>query len=417
MVLKHDVVLFEKLRELRKSIAHAKKVPPYIVFGDRTLQQMARCHPQNRDSFSRIFGVGKAKLEEYSDEFLRVIREHAELPQLQDHSIAQAPEREHKSARGLSQTYAQTMNLLRQGLSLEEVARRRGLAKSTVIGHIERCVEVGEELDISPWLPSPERRLRIEAAFRETESMLLGKMRERLGDDYSYEELRLVRVSQTQKRKGQSEVTGPAAVSHGGVTGESAHKCGHVPVEGSQSLIKSRPASTDLQHTASKGGAQRGKIETNLLALRERAARALRHSFGADDGYWPTFQEIGADLKVSGEQVRQIAQTAMSKMRLSSRLHRSKSVAEPSTTSSCDSQASVNGTHALGYPSGEPEQASGYIQAVRKSHPRAYEPWSSSEEQQLVSLFESGLSIDRIAAALERRPSAVRTRLNRLGLT
>ena len=115
----YDDSLFQELRELRKSIAREKGVPPYIVFGDRTLQQMAQCYPQSRDSFSRIFGVGKAKLEEYSERFLRVIREHAELHQLQERPVVRVRKRETKNARALSPTCIQTKDLLRQGLSVE----------------------------------------------------------------------------------------------------------------------------------------------------------------------------------------------------------------------------------------------------------------------------------------------------------
>ena len=412
-VLEHDSALFQKLRKLRKSIADAKGVPPYIVFGDNTLRKMAHYHPQNRDSFSRISGVGRAKLEEYSEDFLRVIHEHAAPGQLQEHLTAQVPEREHESTRTLPQTLVQTRDLLRRGLSIEEVARRRNLAKSTVIGHIERCVEAGEKLDISPWLPSAERRLRIEAAFRETESTLVGKTRERLGDGYSYEELRLVRISQTQKSKGKADVRVRAVASHAGIMGESARASAHAPVEEVQSSIGSPPASKDLRHTADNAGDR----QTVPESLRERAARVLRHSFGVDDGYWPTFQEIGAELKVSSDRVRQIAQTALSKVRQPSRVHRTESLVDAKSTSPSNSEALGMGTRMPERPVAVPGPGPAYMHQVRVSHPRAYEPWSSSEEQRLAHLFESGLSIDNIAAVLERRPSAVRTRLNRLGLT
>ena len=334
----YDLALFQKLRELRKSIAAAKAVPPYIVFGDRTLQQMAHSYPQDRDSFSRISGVGKAKLDEYSEAFLRVIREHAEPRQVQEHTIAQAPKREEAGAQALPQTCLQTMNLLRQRLSIEEVARRRGLAKPTVIGHIERCLEAGEQLDISPWLPSSERRLRIEAAFRETESMLLGKTRERLGEGYSYEELRLVRLSQAQMGTGDSEVTESTVAAGGGGTVESARTCAQAPVEELQSSIVNHPAPA-----ASGGGGRPSKIETVLVTLRERTARALRHSFGVDDGYWPTFQEIGAELSDSSKRVHQIVQTALSKVRRPSRFQGSESLVDPDSTSSGNSEALARG--------------------------------------------------------------------------
>ena len=75
--LDYDSGLFEKLRALRRRIASEKRVPPYVVFGDATLQQMAYYIPQSEDSLSRISGVGAVKLGQYGDAFLGVIREYA----------------------------------------------------------------------------------------------------------------------------------------------------------------------------------------------------------------------------------------------------------------------------------------------------------------------------------------------------
>ena len=199
--LEYDSALFQKLREIRRRIADETGVPPYVVFGDRPLQQMARYYPQSRDSFLRISGVGEAKLQQYGEDFLQVIREYAKQHELHELPISQGTMRERRSARALSSTYIQTRDMLRQGLSIEEVARQRDIAKTTVVGHMERLAESDERFDIAEWLPPLERRLSIEAAFSETGSMLLGPVRERLGDDYSYEEIRLVRLSLTQQPK------------------------------------------------------------------------------------------------------------------------------------------------------------------------------------------------------------------------
>ena len=199
--LDYDHDLFQKLRELRKRTADTKGVPPYQVFGDRTLHQMAYYYPQSRDAFSRISGVGQAKLEEYGESFLRVIRDYAVLNQLHERPIPQSARRERRSARALSQTYTQTRDLLREGLSIEDVAIQRGLAENTVIGHMERLLEAGERFDISEWLPPHERRLSIESAFRQAGSELLGPVHERLGGDYSYDEIRLVRLHLAQQQR------------------------------------------------------------------------------------------------------------------------------------------------------------------------------------------------------------------------
>ena len=73
-----DEALFDRLRSLRKSLADDRGVPPYIVFSDVALRQMARYYPQNAEEFSRISGVGEKKLEEFGESFTDAIDEHLE---------------------------------------------------------------------------------------------------------------------------------------------------------------------------------------------------------------------------------------------------------------------------------------------------------------------------------------------------
>jgi ATP-dependent DNA helicase RecQ len=71
-----DPDLYERLRALRKSLADERKVPAFVVFGDRTLIDMAARKPRTREQFLELFGVGQKKLEEYGDAFLAEIRRH-----------------------------------------------------------------------------------------------------------------------------------------------------------------------------------------------------------------------------------------------------------------------------------------------------------------------------------------------------
>jgi ATP-dependent DNA helicase RecQ len=68
-----DETLFERLRRLRKTLADKRSVPPYIIFSDVALRQMARYYPVNRSQFSRINGVGERKLEEFGADFMAEI--------------------------------------------------------------------------------------------------------------------------------------------------------------------------------------------------------------------------------------------------------------------------------------------------------------------------------------------------------
>ena len=73
---RYDETVFEALRALRKSLADTQGVPPYIIFGDATLVEMARELPTTPAALLEISGVGQKKLERYGDEFLAVIRGH-----------------------------------------------------------------------------------------------------------------------------------------------------------------------------------------------------------------------------------------------------------------------------------------------------------------------------------------------------
>jgi len=82
----YDPVLFEMLRKKRKEIAHRANLPPFTIFHDRTLKEMAARFPQTRESLSMIYGIGTAKLGKYGDVFLRIIRHYSET-----HPITEQP--------------------------------------------------------------------------------------------------------------------------------------------------------------------------------------------------------------------------------------------------------------------------------------------------------------------------------------
>jgi len=85
----YDQSIFEVLRKLRTKISDEESVPPYVVFSDRTLRQMAAYQPKNVSEFGRLHGVGKAKLERYADQFLAELNAYLnEVPELREKAIA-----------------------------------------------------------------------------------------------------------------------------------------------------------------------------------------------------------------------------------------------------------------------------------------------------------------------------------------
>ena len=196
--LEYDRGLFDLLRDVRRALAKERGVPPYVVFGDASLVQMAYFAPQSRESFARITGVGATKLVEYGETFVKHISEYAEEHGLEERQRPLAS-RKPRSVRRPGSTYAKTLELLRQGLPLTEIADQRGLSPGTVIGHLERLADHGEEIDVRHLLET-ERFDSIKRAFERAETPWLSEVKDALGGEYSYDEIRLARLSLTQSQ-------------------------------------------------------------------------------------------------------------------------------------------------------------------------------------------------------------------------
>ena len=195
----YDTRLFDELAALRLQLATEREVPAYVIFGNKALQQMAFHTPQTEAEFAKISGVGDAKLREFSEPFLKVITEY-----LRANGQEVAPERvpvnaPKKKVRGISNSIRETRDLVAQGLSLEEVAEQRGISETTIRSHLERLVQEGHRVDVSHLLPDEDRRLEIEAAFKEMGEARLTPVRDFLGDDFTWEELAVVRLDLRQR--------------------------------------------------------------------------------------------------------------------------------------------------------------------------------------------------------------------------
>jgi ATP-dependent DNA helicase RecQ len=172
-------ILFERLRKLRKQIADAQSVPPYVVFADSSLKLMAQQQPQTLEEFAQISGVGTHKLTQYGDKFLSEIRGFCQEQQLP----VPLP----------SDTQMATLQLYQQGLNIEEIAQKRGFTTSTIITHLSELMEMKQPIDLNQ-LVSPEQQKPILKAIQTVGADSLKNLREHLGETYSYEDIRLVRA-------------------------------------------------------------------------------------------------------------------------------------------------------------------------------------------------------------------------------
>jgi ATP-dependent DNA helicase RecQ len=192
--LDFDLELFDKLKKLRKKLAAEKNVPPFVIFGDKSLQEMAHFLPQNSASFARITGVGQTKLARYGKIFLELITLHSRENNLIEKQVRYQRDK-YRKVKIKGSTYDLTRELIIRKIPLAQIAEQRGFTQGTIIGHLEKIINAGETLDINYLnIIEPSRFATIKKAFHDTGSGALGPVRELLGDDFSYEELRLVRL-------------------------------------------------------------------------------------------------------------------------------------------------------------------------------------------------------------------------------
>ncbi len=185
--------LFQRLRVLRKQIADELRVAPYVVFPDTSLRAMAQRRPESRSQFAQIPGVGSNKLEAYSETFTNAIRDYCMSHNL---SMCIEPQRTSNVTSAPTihggVTHQRTLALYRQGLSVEEIARERNLKRSTIMDHLVELAEAGEAIDIDR-LVRPDHYEVIVDALQRVGDDLLRPVKDYLGDEYSFEEIKLVR--------------------------------------------------------------------------------------------------------------------------------------------------------------------------------------------------------------------------------
>ena len=126
-----DAALYEALRALRLELAARAKVPPYVICHDRTLVELATVKPTSEAGLHDITGLGAAKIARYGSEMLAVIGASGSAP------------RDQRLDNRLSSTVNQTLALHFAGLDADEIAQRRGIERSTVLGHLADAIEAG----------------------------------------------------------------------------------------------------------------------------------------------------------------------------------------------------------------------------------------------------------------------------------
>jgi ATP-dependent DNA helicase RecQ len=209
----YDAELFETLRAVRKRLAAEQNVPPYVVFSDKTLHEMARRFPETREAMVGISGVGRKKLERYADAFLPPIqdfvREHPDrvealrsrradepVGDIEDVEPPARPRRPYGKKPPARLTRSEeldaTWDLVQEGMSWVQIARRRRITPTKAAQQVADLIRAGREVDADVQI-DPARRRSIAELMAELKTHSLSKVVEASHGRFRPEEVRIVR--------------------------------------------------------------------------------------------------------------------------------------------------------------------------------------------------------------------------------
>lgn len=187
-----DPALFSMLKDLRKKMSKQLEVPPYVIFQDPSLEAMATVYPVSIEELQNIPGVGAGKAKRYGTEFCALIKKHCE-----ENDIDRPEDLRVRTVANKSKLKVSIIQSIDRKVALDDIALAKGIDFTELLDEIEAIVYSGTKLNIDYFLNEimdEEHLLDIYDYFKESETDDLDEAMDELGDDYSEEEIRLVRV-------------------------------------------------------------------------------------------------------------------------------------------------------------------------------------------------------------------------------
>ena len=191
-----DRDLFEALRELRRTQAEEQGVPPYVIFSDATLRELARVRPSSIPGMHLIYGIGERKLAEFGETFLEVIDEHCGQRGLsrdgrKAKAASVAPSPKSPKSRKPNQEKKLALDLFREGKGLAEVAIRTGRSTSTVRNYLCEYIQEEQPASIDAWV-LPDVYKLVSREIDRLQSNSLKPIFVALGEKISYDQISIV---------------------------------------------------------------------------------------------------------------------------------------------------------------------------------------------------------------------------------
>jgi ATP-dependent DNA helicase RecQ len=187
-----DELLFKLLKAERKKVAHTLNLPPFVIFQDPSLEDMALKYPINIDELSNVHGVGDGKAKKYGASFIKLIQAYVD-----ENDVMRPDDFIVKSTGSNSSLKLYIIQNVDRKLPLTDIAKSKGLEMTEFIKEMEAIVYSGTKLNISYWIDDlldEEQQEDIHEYFLEAETDNIEAAMEEFDGDYDVEELRLYRI-------------------------------------------------------------------------------------------------------------------------------------------------------------------------------------------------------------------------------
>ena len=187
-----DPTLFAMLKDLRKKVAKQKGVPAYAVFQEGSLEQMATVYPVSLEELQQVQGVGAGKARKFGKEFVELIKRHCE-----ENDIERPEDLRVRTVAKKSAVKVKIIQSIDRQVALDDIANAQGLEFEELLDEVEAIVYSGTKLNIDYFLEEVMDDDHVDDIydyFSESDTDDLATAMEELGDDYSEDEVRLVRI-------------------------------------------------------------------------------------------------------------------------------------------------------------------------------------------------------------------------------
>ena len=187
-----DPALYSMLKDLRKKMSKKLDVPPYVIFQDPSLEAMATTYPVTLEELQNIPGVGAGKAKRYGQEFCVLIKKHCE-----ENEIERPEDLRVRTVANKSKIKVSIIQAIDRKVALDDIALSKGLEFGELLDEVEAIVYSGTRLNIDYFLEEimdEDHMLDIYEYFKESTTDKIDDAMDELGDDYTEDEIRLVRI-------------------------------------------------------------------------------------------------------------------------------------------------------------------------------------------------------------------------------